>query len=191
MARNDAKSSSLRRRPSRTVPATILALLLLAAGVALLWASVTRLTTDRWPTWVSDAHAWALGHSWSEVVVIVVSIVVGLIGLLLLLSAVVPGRPNAFTLRPPDSTHTPKDTEVVMTRQAVAKLASAQAALVEGVTSVSTTVTGHRVQLAVSTPSAQNADVAAAVTRSVAEALSAAGLDPAPAVTATGRTTTP
>ena len=191
MARNDARSSSLRRRPSRTVPATVLALLLTAAGVALVWAGVARLATGQWPSWVSDAHAWALGHSWSDVVVVVVSIAIAVVGLLLLLAALVPGRPNAFDLRPPDSTHTPRDTEVVMTRQAVAKLASAQAALVEGVTSVSTTVSSDRVQIAVTTPSAQSAEVAAAVAGSVSGALTAAGLDPVPAVRATGRTTTP
>lgn len=192
MARDDAKSSSLRRRPSRTFPATVVAILVTAAGVAGVWAVVQRLATDRWPGWVGGTHLWGATQTWGSAVVIVLSIVVSLLGLLLLVTALRPGMPNAYEIKPDvDDEGRSDSTEFVMTRRAVAKLATAHADLVDGVDSVSASVTARRVSLNVKTSSAQADDIDKLVTARVSEALAAVRLSPQPSVTTTVQTTTP
>lgn len=196
MARDDAKSSSLRRRPSRTIPAGIVAALLAVAGVAGVWATVERLATGSWPGWVVGAHRWGATQTFGSVVVIVVSTTVALLGVLLLITALRPGMSNAYNIDPgagvsggrPDPS---QSTEFVMTRRAVAKLATAHADLVDGVDSVSATVTSRQVTLSVNTSSAQTEDLDRLVTSRVTDALAAVGLSPPPTVTTTVRTTQP
>jgi hypothetical protein len=196
MSRSDAKSSSLRRRPSRTVPASIAALLLLALGVAGVWSSIERLSSGRWPSWVGSTHKWLGSQTWGEAVVIVLSAVVALIGLALLLSAIKPGMPNAYEIEGADldagaGSTAPGDTEFVMTRRSVAKLARAHAATVPGVASVSASATSRRVTLAVTTLSEQGQAIEERVTAQVTDALTSAGLSPRPRVTAKARTEQP
>lgn len=195
MARDDAKSSSLRRRPSRTVPAAIVAALLAVGGVAGGWATVERLATGAWPGWVGWVHRWGATETFGSVVVIAFSTAVALIGLLLLVTALRPGMPNAYDIDPGTgsggSPGSSQSTEFVMTRRAVAKLATAHADLVDGVDSVSATVTSRRVALSVTTSSAQTDDIDRLVTSRVADALVAVGLSPQPTVTTTVRTTRP
>lgn len=189
MARSDARSSSLRRRPSRTIPATLTAIGVTAVGVALAWAAVSRLVSGRWPGWVGSIHAWAAGQSWGSAVVIVIAVVVLVLGLVLLVAALSPGQPTAYRLEPAtpagagaDGAPEPESTEFVMTRRAVATLAGARAYLVDGVESVDTAVTGRAVTLTVGTVSTQHDDIAGAVTTAVRDTLGAAGLSPMPTV---------
>lgn len=192
MARTDAKSSSLRRRPSRTVPAAVVAALLTAAGVAGVWAAVERLATGRWPGWVGGTHLWAATQTFGSAVVVVLSLAVAIVGLLLLVTAVRPGMPNAYEITAGgEDQETAESTEFVMTRRAVAKLATAQADLIDGVDSVSATVTARRVSLSVQTASAQTDEIDRLVTTRVSDALTAVGLTPQPTVTATVRTIAP
>lgn len=192
MSRSDAKSSSLRRRPSRTVPATIAAVVITGLGVAGVWASVERLSTGRWPSWVGATHKWFGSQAWSDPVVIVMAAVVALIGLLLLLLSLKPGMPNAYEIEGADVEDPQRgDTDFVMTRKSVAKLARAHAATVPGVDSVSASATSRRVTLTVKTLSEQGQAIEERVTTQVTEALTAAGLSPRPTVTTTARTTQP
>ncbi len=193
MARDDAKSSSLRRRPSRTVPAAIVAVLLAAAGVAGVWATVQWLATGKWPGWVGSSHLWGATQTWGSVIVIVISVVVALAGLLLLVTALRPGMPNAYEIDPGKTGGRSEtdSTEFVMTRRAVAKLATAHADLVDGVDSVSAAVTSRRVNLSVKTSSAQTDDIDQLVTAKVTDALTAVRLSPQPTVTTTVHTTQP
>jgi hypothetical protein len=192
MARDDARSSSLRRRPSRTIPAAIVAALLTAAGVAGVWASVERLATGSWPGWVGGVHLWATTQTFGSVIVIVISVAVALLGLVLLTTALRPGMPNAYEIAPAAGIDGgPASTEFVMTRRAVATLATAHADLVDGVDSVSAAVTSRRVSLSVTTGSGKTDDIDRLVTTRVSEALTAVGLSPQPTVTTTVRTTQP
>ncbi len=186
MSRSDAQSSSLRRRPSRTVPAVIVAVLLLAAGVTMVWATVDRLSNGRWPAWVGASHQWAAAQTWGSTSMITVSVVAALLGLLLLIVALTPGQLTGYRIEPAETADrtSPGSTEVVMSRRAVAKLATAQANLVDGVDAVSAVATGRAVKLRVRTPSAHRADVEHAVTDRVRSVLSTAGLSPMPTVTA-------
>lgn len=192
MSRSDAKSSSLRRLPSRTVPATIAAIVMIGLGVAGVWASVERLTSGRWPGWVGSTHKWFGSQAWGDTVVIAIAAVVALVGLLLLVVALKPGMPNAYEIEGADLGDTRRgDTDFVMTRKSVAKLARAHAATVPGVDSVSASATSRRVTLTVKTLSEQGQAVEERVTSQVTDALTAAGLSPRPTVTTTVRTTQP
>ncbi|MEO7060896.1 MAG: DUF6286 domain-containing protein [Lapillicoccus sp.] len=192
MARDDASSSSLRRRPSRTGTAAGVAVLVTAVGVAGVWATVQKLSTGAWPGWVGATHLWGSTQTWGSAVVIAISIGISLLGLLLLLlTAVRPGMPNAYDIElggPPEG-GSATDREFVMTRRAVARLATAHAHLVDGVDSVSATVTASRVSMTVTTPSAQTDEIEALVTDGVSDALTAASLSPHPRVSTTVRTT--
>ena len=183
---------SLRRRPSRTVPATLVAVCVTAVGVLLAWAGTARLVDGQWPAFVGWTHRHVGDLTWGSVAAITLAIVLTLVGLVLLVSALTPGKPNAYVI---DDTDLGSDqvgsTEFVMTRRAVAKLATAHAHQVSGIDSVSATVTGRSVRLTVSSPSAQRDELSQSVTTAVREALDAVRLQPAPTVTTTVRTTQP
>lgn len=187
MSRNDARTTSLRRRPARTIPATITALVLLALGVGLVWAAVERLAQGSWPPFADQTAAWVEAWTWGSVIVLVVFIAVAVIGLVLLIAAIKPGPPTALTLDQ-GSDGAGVHTEVVMTRRSVAKLATARAGQVDGVDSVSTVVGARRVTLSVSTPSQQGQAIEQQVRDRVTGALQAAGLAPMPAVVVRART---
>ncbi len=193
MSRTDAQSSSLRRRPSRTVPAVTVAVLLLAAGVTLVWATVDRLANGRWPAWVGGSHQWAAAQTWGSTSMITISVLVALLGLLLLIVALTPGQLTGYRIEPAETADrtSPSNIEVVMSRRAVAKLASAQANLVDGVDAASAVATERAVKLRVNTPSAHRSDVEHAAADRVRSVLSTAGLSPMPTVTASVRTRRP
>lgn len=183
---------TLRRRPSRTVPAAIAALCVTAVGVLLAWAGIARLVDGRWPSFVGWTHRNIGDLTWGSAAAITLAIVLTLIGLVLLVSALSPGKPNAFIIDDADlGSGETLSTEFVMTRKAVAKLATAHAHQVSGIDEVSATVTGRAVRLTVSSPSAQRDELSQHVTTAVREALDAVRLTPTPTVTTTVRTTQP
>lgn len=193
MSRTDARSTALRHRPTRTVPATIVSVLLLLLGVGLVWVAVLRLLDGRWPAFLGSVNGWLAGLTWGAALTLVICAGVALLGLVLLLTAIVPGKPNALTVtdQADDTGDGPASTDYVMTRRSVAKLAAAHADLVDGVDKVNATAGPRRVQVHVATASEQTADIQRTVTDRVTQALAAAGLKPMPRVTTTARTTKP
>lgn len=105
-------SPPLIRRPSRTVPVTILAVLLVAAGVVAIIAAIQRLQHGSLPGWL----AWGRGHmttvTWLNSTALTVAIVIGVIALLLLIWALKPGRTSGVLLEPGEGA--PDNREVVM-----------------------------------------------------------------------------
>lgn len=188
MSRTDARSDGLRRRPSRTVPAVIVAVVLLCLSVAMVWVAVRRLSSGDWPGAVTQAAGWTAALTWASVTMLVIAGVVVLAGLVLLLCAVVPGKPTALRIGTEPLETDRGHIEVVMTRRSVAKLASARANEVDGVDGVSTTVTGRAVAMSITTASGQREDIQQHVTERVRAALEATGLDPMPRVRAKART---
>ncbi len=183
---------SLRRRPSRTVPATIVALLMTASGVLLAWAGIGRLVDGTWPPFVGWVHRHVGDLTWGSAAAITLAIVLTLVGLVLLVSALAPGKPNAYVIDDSDlGSGEVGSTEFVITRKALAKLATAHAHQVSGIDSVKATVTSRAVRLTVSSHSAQRDELSQSVSTAVSEALDAIRLNPAPKVTATVRTTQP
>ncbi len=188
MSRHDARTTSLRRRPARTIPATVTALVLLGIGAALVWAAVERLARGSWPPFADQTAAWVAAWTWGSVVVLIASIAVAVIGLVLLIAAVKPGPATALTLHDGSSDGAGIPAEVVMTRRSVAKLATARAGQVDGVDSVSTVVGSRRVTVTVKTPSQRGQAIEQQVRERVAGALQGAGLTPMPAIVIRART---
>ena len=70
MSRTDAKSRRLRRRPSRIVPATIVAVVLLALGVLAAIAAIARLVNGTWASQVTGPARTVAGLTWGSAAVI-------------------------------------------------------------------------------------------------------------------------
>ena len=191
MSRTDARTTALRRRPARTVPATITAVALLALGVGLVWAAAQRLVQGSWPGFAGETAAWVAALSWGNVWVLIISISVAVLGLILLIAAIKPGPPTALIVDSGSSADAAAEmasTEVVMTRRSVAKLATARAGQVDGVDSVSSVVGARKITVAVKTPSQQRGEIEWQVRDRVTSALQSAGLAPMPTVVVRART---
>lgn len=190
MSRTDAKSTSLRRRPTRSTPATLVAIVLLALGVGSVWVAVLKLSQGSWPPIATGLGVWLSGTTWAAAAVTAISIALAVLGLVLLAAAFLPGQPNALRLDDPidPSNSTVGATEYVITRRSVARLAAANADLVDGVDSVSATASAQRVALRIATSSEQRGEIEQQVVDQVRTALSAAGVTPQPRVVATVRT---
>ncbi|MET4093289.1 DUF6286 domain-containing protein [Arthrobacter sp. UYCu712] len=191
MSRNDGRSTRLRRRPSRTVPALIVGILLLAAGVALVWLTVARLVEGRWSALLQGVRDWLTALAWSSPAVWGIGVAAAVVGLVLLLCAFIPGGFTALTVRSAadvdaaDGQAQVQERETVMTRRAVAHLAKVCCAQIDGVSSATATATNKRVHLNVKTSLRDTSDLHTRVTDGVRDRLNAIGLDPLPRVTTT------
>ncbi len=189
MSRHDGRSTRLRRRPSRAVPALIVGFLLLAAGVALVWLTVARLANGTWATLLQGPRDGLAGLTWNSPTVWGIGTAAVVVGLILLLCAFVPGAFSALVVRgsdSPDEGQLPVlEQETVMTRRAVAHLARARCGQVDGVSYVTATATGKHVHLNVRTSLRDTGDLRTRITDSVTERLVATGLDPVPRVSTT------
>jgi Family of unknown function (DUF6286) len=188
VSRSDARSNTLRRRPARTTPASIVSVVVLAVGVGLVWITVLRLLNGRWPGFLGAVHEWLATLSWGSTITIAISLAAVAVGLILLLCAWKPGQPNAIALHVDRSGDVAGSTEFVMTRRSVARLAAGHADLVDGVDSVSATVGARRITLSVKSQSAQRSQLADLVTDRVRDALQGVGLQPMPEITTTVHT---
>lgn len=184
---------SLRRRPSRAVPAIIVSILLIALGVALTWVSIAKLVDGAWPTFLSGSRKFAADLTWQSNGGMIVAGIAVVVGIVLLLAAIIPGRRNAVFLTPVDAAQgdaapaterAARTEEFILTRKAIARLAAAEADRVDGVSSVSATATARRVSLDVTTPLRDTAALKDQVIREVTARLGAVHLSPAPTVLA-------
>lgn len=184
MSRTDARSRRLRRRPSRTVPATVVAVLLLALGVLTAIATISRLATGSWPTQVTGPASAVGALTWASSALLTAAVVAVVLGLVLLVAGLKPGAYRSTVLRGPSGDPV-EQTDYVISNAAVARLAAGRADLVDGVDKVSASADGRRVRLRLTTSSSQTTEIRDRVVRGVTESLTATGLDPAPRVSAT------
>lgn len=184
MSRRDARSRRLRRRPSRTVPAAVVAVLLVALGVLGALAAVDRLVSGRWDALATGPAGAVAGQTWGSSAVLAAAVVALVLGLVLLVAGLKPGTFRAAQLRGP-SGQAISETDYVISNAAVARLAAGRADLVDGVDKVAASAGGRHVRLHLTTSSEQTTEIRDRVVRGVAESLAAAGLEPAPRVSAT------
>jgi hypothetical protein len=152
--------------------------------------AIARLVNEAWPVFLAGPRDWLTGLAWGSPAVWTAAVVMVLIGLVLLLAAVVPGPFNALPLRSPGAGPAPSRAagqEIVMSRRAVARLASSYCRHLDGVASASATATARRVHLSVTTPLHETDELRTRITGGVRDRLNMVGLDPAPRVTATVR----
>jgi hypothetical protein len=170
-------ATQLRRRPSRSLPATVVALVVLAVSALATTAAVTRLASGTWPAWATDPAGSVARQTWGAVPVLVAAAVAVVLGLVLLLAALVPGRRSGVPVGL-DVTSAEQG-EVVITQRGVARLAAAAADEVDGVESVDVSVSSTLVRVDVVTASRSDVEsVRAAVQSSVEERLDVLGTGP-------------
>ena len=177
----------LTRRPARTVPAVITALVVTALGLGLGWAGVSRLATQTWPSILIGPARDAADLTWSAPAMIIVAIGLAVLALVLIICALKPGAPTTVRL----SLDSVPDTDLVIGRRSVARLSAALADLVDGVDRVSAIASRRTVRLAVRTPIDDDpgaiAEIRAAVSEQVTAGLASTGLAPLPTVSVTVR----
>ena len=174
---------ALQPRPSRAVPAIICGLVLLAAGVFLVWAAIARLTQGVWPPFFTAVSDWLASLNWNSPGSWIAGVVLTALGLVLLLTVLVPGKFHALTLHMDPIREVSGDSRAVMSRRAVARLAAATCEHIDGVGSASATASDREVRVSVYTPLHDTADLQHWVTDGVRSRLQAAGLDPVPNIT--------
>lgn len=89
----------MKRRPRRGLAAAIVALVLCAAGALVAVITIQMLLGER--PWVSYDWAARTLHDtrWSDLAVLITGIALSVLGLLVLLAAVLPGKPTVLPLR--------------------------------------------------------------------------------------------
>lgn len=188
MSRSNARSRRLRHRPSRVVPASIVAAVLLAVGVLAAIAAIARLVNGTWPTAVTSAARGVSDLTWGSGAAIATGAVIAAVGVVLLVAGLKPGAFRTARLRAAGSTSAAADTDFVISTRAIARLAAARADSVDGVDKVSVSASGRRVAINAATTSEQAEEIRSRIVDGVTQTLSAAGLHPAPRVTARVRT---
>lgn len=156
----------MRRLPRRTVPAVVTALVLL--GVCVLTAiSVIQILLDERPL-ISYAAIADLAHTtqWDSLAVAAGAGLVMLIGLILLLAAILPGRPTVIPLR---AAETYMDTGA--SRRSLRSTLRAAANDVDGVTATTLTLRGKTVTAAVRTHRTTREGLAEAVRAAISRRL--------------------
>ena len=184
---NGGPPVALRPRPSRAVPAIICGLVLLAAGVLLVWAAVARLTQGRWPAFFTAVSDWLAALSWNSTESWIAGIVLVVVGVVLLLAVLIPGQFHSLPLRLEPTREVTGDSQAVMSRRAAARLAAATCEHIDGVSSASATASDREVRVSVNTALRDTADLQHWVADGVSSRLQASGLDPVPHITVTIR----
>lgn len=130
------------RRPARTVPTALLGLLLLAGGLLAVWLLGSLLLDGAWPA-SSRSTLESIGAlRLDSAPVLVTAGVLALLGLVLLLAALLPGRPSRSLVLAGD---TPGGTAVP--HRDLARRITRRVEAVDGVHSARATVSGRRLEV--------------------------------------------
>lgn len=117
------------RRPRRTVPATIVGLMLLAAAVVMAISCIQLIAGS--PPLVPFSTLWELGRdtTWNDPPVLAAGGILSLIGLVLLACGLLPGRPQVLALAPGDD-----HTSAGISRRSLAGDLTSRARRADGIT---------------------------------------------------------
>ncbi len=159
------------RRPRRVIPASIVALLVLAAMVVLIWSLVQILLGQQPIVSFGFLAEQGAGLAWNALPVLIGGGVLALLGVILLACAWKPGAPNVLALAEV-GTHT----QAGATRRSVRHAVTTAANQVEGVTHATVELTRNRVRATVSTPLHDTADLSEQVTTAVGDRLTTIAL---------------
>jgi|GEM_PF-4078111 len=169
-----------RRRTRRAPAATVVAAVLLLAAAAVMTAAVHRLVSGHWHPAVVAARAWVDALDADKVTILVVAAAVGLIGIVLVLVAILPGRRDGWRLAAAPTTAAQPD--LAFSSRAVARRAARVASIRDGVIDAEAAARGRTVTVHVVTLAADRGAVRQDVTDAVAADLGRAGLEPPPRV---------
>ena len=121
------------RRPSRSIPSILLALVLLALGGLVVWLAVHRMVNGAWPESMVGT-----------VTAIIFAIILAVCGLAMIIGAVLPGVPDRVEIFPDDIPG-----QTVAKRRDLANLIQTQVEQIDGVHSAIVTANGSRVDVVV------------------------------------------
>lgn len=130
------------RRPARSVPTSLLGVLLLASGLLGVWLLGSLLLDGAWPTSAQGALADIGGRRLDSTPVIVAAGVLAALGLVLLLAALIPGRPSRRLVLRGEVPGTSAVTHRDLGRRAVRRVEA-----VDGVHSARATLAGRRLDV--------------------------------------------
>ncbi|MFJ8965839.1 DUF6286 domain-containing protein [Lentzea sp. NPDC102401] len=133
----------MKRRPSRAVPATVTALILLATALVVAVVAIQMLLQE--PAWVnySTLAGYVHGLRWTDTAVAAAGGVVAVLGLLLVSAAVVPGAPTVLPMQgTPNSGASSRGLRSTL---------RAAASTVDGVSGATVALKGRRVKVRVNT----------------------------------------
>lgn len=154
------------RRPRRSLPATLVALALLAAAF-LIAVSCGQLLLDQTPLLPFAAVAQTgAAFTWNQVIVLAAAAVVAVLGLALMVAALSPGAPTIVALAPRDG-----QPHAGATRRSLARALTMAARNVDGVDKASVRVRPRTVTAAVRTPLREPADLPEQVRTAITERL--------------------
>jgi hypothetical protein len=143
------------RRPRRSLPATLLALVLLAAAVLVAISCIQLLRHQAPLIPFAAIAAFGAGLRWNSPITLLAGAVAAVLGLLLLAAAVLPGRPTVLPLAGRDD-----HTSAGVSRRSLRRDLSSAAAGADGVSSAAVRVRRARIVATVRTPAADASDVA-------------------------------
>ncbi|WP_434995191.1 DUF6286 domain-containing protein [Arthrobacter sp. Ld5] len=166
-------STPIRRRPARSTPAVLCAAMLLGAASAAVWAGVTALSGD---TRLLGAASGAVAVPWSSQAAIAAAVLTALAGLLLVVTALVPGRYNAYLI---DHEGT---AQAALRNGGLETLLTHSAGTVDGVDSARTTLAGRKVDVHITTYMLERGELRATVTDALRRRLDQLELSRAPRV---------
>lgn len=175
------RSQRLRRRPSRALAASLTAIVLLAAAVAVIWISIIRISTGAWPDFVGTADDGIGSLSWNSPGMWAASIIATAVGLILLLAAIIPGKYNGMPLQG-GSDGNDAASEVMLSSRGIVRLANAHVQRMDGVVASKAKTKGRRVRITVTTPLRKPGDLRQRVADSVGGRFQEAGLKPPPKI---------
>lgn len=164
----------MKRRPRRSVPAVLVALVVLAGCVLAATVAVQTIIGEK--PWIRyDTVASALhGTRWSDPLPAIAGGVVALLGLLLLVAAIVPGRPTVLPLG--------GGTDSGASRRGYRSTLRAAASTVDGVSAAKLKVKRSKIVSVVTTGRTNTAGLADAVRAAIEHRLSQIGPATVPAV---------
>ena len=166
------------RRPRRVVPATLVAVLLLAAMVLLVVACVQVLLGQSPVIAFGDLGAQGATLRWADLVVLVAGGVIAALGVVLLICAWSPGKPSVLPLAA-----TSGGSSAGASRSSLRRAVEQAAGDVDGVSHASVKVGPSRVRATVSTPLRDNGGLSGRVEKVVGERLTDIALDRPPRIT--------
>lgn len=159
----------LRRRPTRVVPASITAAVLVVIGVAAVIAAGGRLATGDTDPTVTTILDWLADLHWNGPVLITAAVVVIILGAVLIIAGVRPGRRDALQLATTDSA--PQALEAVLPRRALGRLLVSRVEQVDGVGRARADVDERRIVIQATTATRYTDDVNHQISAVVQQAL--------------------
>jgi hypothetical protein len=154
------------RRPRRSLPSTLLALVLLATA-AVVALSCIQLLRHQAPLIPFAALAsFGAGLRWDAPITLLAGAVAAVLGLLLLAAAVLPGRPTVLPLAGRDD-----HTSAGVSRRSLRRDLTSTVVGVDGVSSAAVRVRRARIVATVRTPAADTSDLTEQIRRQLDERL--------------------